>query len=340
MKTPDPDAPADFFISYNKADTLWVDGLGNWLDQALFTSVSQSQDFVAGSNFVSEMNAALECAKRFIAVASPDYFAAQFPEAEWTAAFARDPTGAQRTLILVRVRECKIPALLKPLVYIDLVGLNHIQARERFIAEIKASLADKRVPQRRRPPARTEPTIGNPTDNQIHQEAHGNGNVQVGRDYIRTEKHTIRNVIQPGPEHITDEQAVQIKAMIDDLAEIDVSAGRPDSHGEWYSRLYRNFPCRNSYHLIYREDFPAVMTYLSREAAKARPKLRRTNNEEWRRRFTRAIWAQAGSLGMSHEEVHQLATERLKLKKPLRSLNELGEQNLERFYRMIKKLRS
>ena len=144
------DAEVDFFISYNAADKLWAAGLGNWLDQALLTSVSQSQDFVAGSNFVSEMNAALERAKRVLAVASPDYFAARFPEAEWTAAFARDPTGAQRTLILVRVRECDIPELLRPLVYIDLCGLNAVQARDRFISEIKATLAHKRTPRRRK----------------------------------------------------------------------------------------------------------------------------------------------------------------------------------------------
>lgn len=319
---------------------MWADGIGNWLDQALLTSVSQSQDFVAGSNFVSEMNAALERAKRVLAVASPDYFAARFPEAEWTAAFARDPTGAQRTLILVRVRDCDIPELLRPLVYIDLCGLNAVQARDRFVSEIKATLAHKRPPRRRKADSIPRP-IGSANGSAVHQEVHGDGNVQVGRDYIRTEKHTTRNVIQPGPEHITDAQAAQIKAMIDDLADIDVSAGRPDSHGEWYSRLYiyRNFPCRNSYHLIHREDFSAVMAYLRREAAKARPKLRRTNNEEWRKRFTRAIWARAGSLGLSHDAVHQLATERLRLKKPLRSLNELGEQALERFYRMVMNLR-
>jgi len=153
--------------------------------------------------------------------------------------------------------------------------------------------------------------------------------------FVFTEKHTTRNVIQPGPEHVTDEQAAQIKAMVDDLAEIDVKAGRPDSHGGWYKRLYRKFPCRNSYHLIRREDFPAVMQYLRVEAAKARPRLRRTDNAEWRNRLYRSIWAKARELGLSRDQVHDLATRRLDLIRPLRSLTELGEQNLERFYRMI-----
>jgi hypothetical protein len=332
------DVPIDFFISYNEADKLWADGLGTWLDQALFTSISQSQDFVAGSNFISEMNAALERAKRVLVVASPEYFAARFPEAEWTSAFARDPTGARRTLILVRVRECDIPELLRPLVYIDLCGMNTAQARERFVAEVTAAVANKRASRRRKAATVPDPTTRTATAGAVHLQARGNGNVQVGRDYIQTKKHTTRNVIQPGPEHITDEQAAQIKTKVDSLVDIDVSAGLPDSHGAWYSRLYRKFPCRNSYHLIHRVDFPAVITYLRREAAKARPKLRRTNNDEWRKRFTSAIWARARSLALSHDTVHQLATARLHLKKPLRSLNELGEQGLEKFYRIIMKL--
>lgn len=261
----------DFFISYNSTDTLWVNGLSGWLNDLGLTSVSQSQDFVAGSNFVSEMNAAFERSRRVIAIASPAYFSAKFPASEWTAAFARDPTGESRTLILVRVRDCEIPELLKPLVYIDLCSLNATQARERS-------------------------------------------------------------------EHITDRQATQIKDMVDKLAEIDVLAGKPDSHGEWYARLYRKFPCRNSYHLIHIEDFPQVMTYLRIEAAKSRPKLRRTNNDAWRKRYTAAIWAHTKGIGLSHDAVHQLATERLNLAKPIRSLNDLGEQNLEKFYRMVMKL--
>lgn len=271
MQVPSDKHGIDFFISYNSTDTLWVNGLSGWLNDLGLTSVSQSQDFVAGSNFVSEMNAAFERSRRVIAIASPAYFSAKFPASEWTAAFARDPTGESRTLILVRVRDCEIPELLKPLVYIDLCSLNATQARERS-------------------------------------------------------------------EHITDRQATQIKDMVDKLAEIDVLAGKPDSHGEWYARLYRKFPCRNSYHLIHIEDFPQVMTYLRIEAAKSRPKLRRTNNDAWRKRYTTAIWAHTKGIGLSHDAVHQLATERLNLAKPIRSLNDLGEQNLEKFYRMVMKL--
>jgi hypothetical protein len=53
----------DFFISYNKADKLWAEGLANWLGQAFFTTILQQQDFVAGSNFVSGMHRSLKVAQ-------------------------------------------------------------------------------------------------------------------------------------------------------------------------------------------------------------------------------------------------------------------------------------
>src|SRR5687767_6182746 len=107
----------DFFISYNKADVHWTMGLGDWLEQAGYTTVFQQQDFVPATNFAAEMHKALQNMKRMIMVLSPDYLTAKFPMAEWTAAFATDPTCENRTLIPVRVRDCKPDGLLRPIVY-------------------------------------------------------------------------------------------------------------------------------------------------------------------------------------------------------------------------------
>jgi len=51
----------DFFISYNKADKAWAEGLANWLDQAMFTTIIQEQDFVPATNFVAGAHKALKC---------------------------------------------------------------------------------------------------------------------------------------------------------------------------------------------------------------------------------------------------------------------------------------
>lgn len=321
--------PVDFFVSYNKHDEAWAVGIGHWLDQALFTSIRQQQDFVAGSNFISEMHVALQKARRVIAVASPSYLDAPFPAAEWTAAFAKDPTGQHRTLILVRVRDCSPEGLLKPLVYIDLVGLDQHKARKKFLAEIKAVMDGRR-------PKISPPRVGGANSPAgIYQEIHGDGNIQAAGTVIITPKYVNRNVIEPGPESITDEQASHIKQLVDKLAEIDVLSGRPDSHGAWYNRLYRKFKV-TSYRTLRTEQFEAALAYLTVEAAKARPKLRRTDNTAWRKQFYNGIWAKAKALGLSHDDVHALATQRLGLTKPLRSLTKLGERDLEKFHRMIR----
>src|ERR1035441_4162266 len=106
----------DFFISYNKADKAWAEGLANWLDQSLYTTILQEQDFVPSTNFVVEMHNALKSASRMILVLSPDYLSAKFPLAEWTAQFATDPSCERGVMIPVRVRECTPDGLLRPII--------------------------------------------------------------------------------------------------------------------------------------------------------------------------------------------------------------------------------
>ena len=126
----------DFFISYNKADRTWAAQIAHWLTEAGSSVVYQAGDFGPGSNFILEMDTAAREAHRTIAVLSPDYLSALYTHPEWAAALARDPTGKQRLLIPVRVRECHLEGLLAQVVYIDLVGLDDAAARTRFLAGV------------------------------------------------------------------------------------------------------------------------------------------------------------------------------------------------------------
>jgi hypothetical protein len=96
--------------------------------------VLQAWDFAAGSNFVLEMDRAAGQAPRTIAVLSPDYLKSQFAAPEWAAAIARDPEGFKRLLVPVRVHECRIEGLLKSIVYIDIVGVDELEARRRLLS--------------------------------------------------------------------------------------------------------------------------------------------------------------------------------------------------------------
>jgi|SRR5918996_5060889 hypothetical protein len=105
------------------------------LEESGFTTVLQAWDFRPGSNFVVEMNRATG-AERTIAVLSPEYLGASFPQAEWAAAFAHDPEGLERALVPVRVRVCQPTGLLAQIVYVDLVGLDEDAARRRLLEGI------------------------------------------------------------------------------------------------------------------------------------------------------------------------------------------------------------
>ncbi len=135
-----------FFLSYNRADRPWAEWIAWQLEEAGYTTVLQAWDFRPGSNFVLEMQRAATEAERTIAVLSPSYLEARFTQPEWAAAFARDPTGEQGTLLPVRVRECDLRGLLPQIIYIDLVGLDEAAAREALLAGVRRQRARPTAP--------------------------------------------------------------------------------------------------------------------------------------------------------------------------------------------------
>jgi TIR domain len=136
----------DFFVSYNSADAVWAEWIAWQLEEEGFTALVQAWDFVPGSNFVVEMDRAAKIAGRTIAVLSPDYLGASFPQPEWAAAFARDPLGHKGTLVPVRVRECAPEGLLGQVVYVDLVGCDEQVARTRLLASLRERLKPLEAP--------------------------------------------------------------------------------------------------------------------------------------------------------------------------------------------------
>lgn len=127
----------DFFISYNKADRSWAEWIAWQLEEEGYSTIIQAWDFKAGSNFVLEMDKASKEARRVIAVLSPDYLNALYTHTEWATAFAQDPTGTDRILIPVRVKDCKLSGLLSQVVYIDLLNCSETEAKDKLLSEIK-----------------------------------------------------------------------------------------------------------------------------------------------------------------------------------------------------------
>ena len=111
----------DFFISFNHNDCAWAEWIAWTLEEKGYTTIIQSWDFLPGSNFALEMKKGLASARRMLAVLSPNYLSSKFAQAEWAAAFARDPTGEKRILLPVRVADVTLTSLDATIVYIDLL---------------------------------------------------------------------------------------------------------------------------------------------------------------------------------------------------------------------------
>ena len=127
----------DFFISFNSADRDWAEWIASELEAAGYTTYFQHWDFAPGSNFVLEMQKAASQSDRTIAVLSPAYLSALFTQPEWAAALVQDPTGSKRTLVPVRVQECRPDGILALIVHSDLVGLDEEAARARLVAAVQ-----------------------------------------------------------------------------------------------------------------------------------------------------------------------------------------------------------
>jgi tetratricopeptide (TPR) repeat protein len=101
---------------------------GSWRKEG-YSIIIQAWDFQPGSNFILEMDRAAKEAERTIAVLSPEFLKSIFTKPEWAAALVKDPTGKDRKLLPVRVKDCRPDGLLAALSYIDLVGLEEDAAK-------------------------------------------------------------------------------------------------------------------------------------------------------------------------------------------------------------------
>jgi hypothetical protein len=131
----------DFFVSYTSADRPWAEWIAWELEHAGHNTIIQAWDVQPGSNFMHEIHEATRVAARTIAVLSPAFLESGFCEAEWSAAFRKDPTGKERRLVPVRVRECDPDGLLGSVVYVDVVGLSESESRALLLAGVTEARA-------------------------------------------------------------------------------------------------------------------------------------------------------------------------------------------------------
>jgi len=145
----------DFFVSYNEHDKQWAEWIAWQLEAADYKVLIQLWDWGPGNNFILEMQKASELCKRTIIVLSPHFLKAQYTQPEWAQAFAQDPTGAKRLLILVRVATCELKGFFSPLVYIDFLDTppsDKYERREYLITKLLDGVDSRRKKPVEEPP--------------------------------------------------------------------------------------------------------------------------------------------------------------------------------------------
>jgi tetratricopeptide (TPR) repeat protein len=112
----------EFFISRAGPDKDIALRIADILEAAGRRVLIQDRDF-ANRSFMERMQHALVSNARTIALLSPEYLRRDHCAAEWMGTIADDPLNKQSKLIVLRIRPCDPPGLLKSLAYWDLVPL-------------------------------------------------------------------------------------------------------------------------------------------------------------------------------------------------------------------------
>jgi len=124
---------ADFFVSHAGADRAWAEWVAWQLTDAGYTVELDAWDWAVGQNFVLAISDALARCDRVLALFSPAYFERpRYTTEEWTAALVHVPGTRQGRLVPVRVENLPaedMPAVLRPLIFCELVGLDAAEAR-------------------------------------------------------------------------------------------------------------------------------------------------------------------------------------------------------------------
>lgn len=97
-------------------------------------------DWLLGQNFVTKMSDALDRAERVVALFSAAYFdRSRYTSEEWSAALFHGPGAGAGQLVPVRIEDVpgdQVPAVLRPLVYRDLFGLEENAARRVLLESV------------------------------------------------------------------------------------------------------------------------------------------------------------------------------------------------------------
>jgi len=302
----------DVFLSYSSHDKDEARKIYGKVGQVGKKCFLAEKSILPGDTFTDKIRDALNASKEVWILLSPASIKSAWVTRE------RDIAWGLRKLIvpiLLRCSHADLPDILKNTHAIDYHNIDSLISN---FGPVHVGRASRQTSKRQTATFRTTTGHSSKVFNNV-------GDINVNPRITR------KNIVNPGPEHVSPAQALEIKTRVLEIAELETKSGRKMMPGAWYNKLYKQFDI-TSYHLTPASRFDEVISWLQKQAVLIRPKLRRTDPEEWSKSLYKGIWSRAKELGMSKDQVHAFAGSVLQAGAPPSSLSELGERNLKTVY--------
>lgn len=324
-----PTQKLDYIILCDIDDTEPAGFIQEWLDGFLKRAELRPFDTSEHLLFGVNVTHAAKKAEAVILCLTDNFTPVQFSQPEFQAAIPHDPDCSNGLVFAVAVTPLR-PTEIQPVIsIIDAFSGDEKDRRRRFLERIAAMSKPAKKRATKKAPASAGTNISQ--------------NIGKARDVIAaagdvniSPKTIVRPAFTPGEQHITSEQASRIKRLVDDLAEMDDAAGKAigPSYGQWWKMLNNTFRV-TTYKEIPRERFEEVIAFLQQAKARNLPKIRRKDNELWRKKHYQVIFGIGKKeLGWNEDQIHTFAS--VKLGKAVASLSDLGERDLDKLARQIR----
>ncbi|MDR3287180.1 MAG: hypothetical protein LBT27_07040 [Prevotellaceae bacterium] len=165
----------------------------------------------------------------------------------------------------------------------------------------------------------------------INQEIVGSNNIQVAGNYITTNKVIKKTeVVHDVDIYITDAQAKEIRDRVHKIAESRSNESKY-SYPQAFKALYDRYKI-TKYTLLPKEKYNDAIKWLDKQIAIYRPKLKKVDNEQYRKDMYKSLNARAHQLDIN---IYDFANEKLKIKNPIKSLKELSDTRLKKLYEKL-----